>query len=93
MGSCQTGKVGAYAIEGYVPARDIQRLLKRKTQAIGLALPGMPIGSPGMDASLYRRRVDAYDVLLVLEDGNSRVYKSYPHISPALTQRNSHEKI
>lgn len=81
MGSCHTGKVGAYAIEGHVPARDIQRLLKEKPKAIGLAVPGMPIGSPGMDAPLYRGRVDAYDVVLVLEDGSSRVFKSYPRIS------------
>lgn len=77
MGSCHTATVGAYAIEGHVPARDIQRLLKDKPKAIGLAVPGMPIGSPGMDTALYRGRVDAYDVLLVLEDGSSRVFKSY----------------
>ncbi len=82
MGSCHTGKVGAYAIEGHVPARDIQRLLEEKPKAIGLAVPGMPIGSPGMDAPLYRGRVDAYDVVLILEDGSSRVFKSYPRISP-----------
>lgn len=77
LGSCHTATVGAYAIEGHVPARDIQRLLKDKPKAIGLAVPGMPIGSPGMDSGLYRGRVDAYDVLLVLEDGSSRVFKSY----------------
>ncbi len=77
MGSCHTATVGAYAIEGHVPARDIQRLLKERPKAIGLAVPGMPIGSPGMDTALYRGRVDAYDVLLVLEDGSSRVFKSY----------------
>ena len=78
MGSCHTATVGAYALEGHVPAREIQRLLKEKPKAIGLAVPGMPVGTPGMDAALYRGRVDAYDVLLVLEDGSSRVYKSYP---------------
>lgn len=82
MGSCHTGTVGAYAIEGHVPARDIQRLLKEKPKAIGLAVPGMPIGTPGMDGPLYRGRVDAYDVLLVLEDGSTRVFNSYPRISP-----------
>ena len=81
MGSCHTATVGAYALEGHVPAREIKRLLKEKPKAIGLAVPGMPIGSPGMDAALYRGRVDAYDVLLVLEGGSSRVYKSYPRIS------------
>ena len=77
MGSCHTAKVAGYALEGHVPAREIQRLLKEKPKAIGLAVPGMPIGSPGMDAALYRGRVDAYDVLLVLQDGSSRVYQSY----------------
>ena len=81
MGSCHTATVGAYALEGHVPAREIQRLLKEKPKAIGLAVPGMPIGSPGMDGALYRGRVDAYDVLLVLENGSSRVYKSYPRIT------------
>ena len=78
MGSCHTAKVGGYAVEGHVPAREIQRLLKEKPKAIGLAVPGMPVGSPGMDTAIYRGRVDAYDVLLVLEDGSARVYKSYP---------------
>ena len=77
MGSCHTAKVAGYAIEGHVPAREIQRLLKEKPKAIGLAVPGMPVGSPGMDTAIYRGRVDAYDVLLVLQDGSSRVYQSY----------------
>lgn len=81
MGSCHTALVAGYALEGHVPAREIQRLLKEKPKAIGLAVPGMPIGSPGMDGALYRGRVDAYDVLLVLEDGSSRVYKSYPRVA------------
>ena len=78
MGSCHTAKVGGYALEGHVPASEIQRLLKEKPKAIGLAVPGMPVGTPGMDAAIYRGRVDAYDVILVLEDGSPRVYKSYP---------------
>lgn len=81
MGSCHTALVAGYAIEGHVPASEIQRLLKEKPKAIGLAVPGMPVGSPGMDAPAYGGRVDAYDVLLVLEDGSSRVYKSYPRKS------------
>ena len=80
MGSCHTALVAGYALEGHVPASEIQRLLKEKPKAIGLAVPGMPIGSPGMDGALYRGRADAYDVLLVLENGSSRVYKSYPRI-------------
>ena len=81
MGSCHTALVAGYALEGHVPASEIHRLLKEKPKAIGLAVPGMPIGSPGMDGALYRGRADTYDVLLILENGSSRVYKSYPRIS------------
>ena len=49
LGSCHTGLVAGYVLEGHVPAREIQRLLKEKPNAIGLAVPGMPVGSPGMD--------------------------------------------
>ena len=84
LGSCHTGEVGAkgkrYALEGHVPAREVQRLLKEAPQAIGLAVPGMPVGSPGMDAPLYGGRKDPYDVLLVLQDGSSRVYQSYHRV-------------
>lgn len=76
-GSCHTGKIGGYAIEGHVPAREIQRLLRDKPDAIGLAVPGMPIGSPGMDGQAYGNRKDPYDVLLVLKDGSTKVYQSY----------------
>ncbi len=47
--SCHTGVVGGYAIEGHVPAEDIKRLLKEKPAALGLAVPGMPVNSPGME--------------------------------------------
>jgi len=77
LGSCHTGLVGGYAIEGHVPAREIQRLLKEKPRAIGLAVPGMPVGSPGMDGPAYGGQRDPYDVLLVLADGGTRVYQSY----------------
>jgi hypothetical protein len=81
LGSCHTGEVSAqgkrYALEGHVPARELRRLLKELPQAAGLAVPGMPVGSPGMDGPLYGGRKDAYDVLLVLQDGSSRVYQSY----------------
>lgn len=63
--SCHTALVGGYVIEGHVPAEDIQRLLKEKPQALGLAVPGMPIGSPGMDGPVYGARRDAYQVLLI----------------------------
>lgn len=77
LGSCHTGLVGGYAIEGHVPAREMQRLLKEKPKAIGLSVPGMPVGSPGMDGPAYGDRRDPYDVLLVLADGSTRVYQSY----------------
>ncbi len=77
FGSCHTALVGGYVIEGHVPAADIQRLLRDKPQALGLSVPRMPIGSPGMDGPEYGGRKDPYDVLLVQRDGDSRVYASY----------------
>jgi hypothetical protein len=63
--------VGGYAVEGHVPASDIKRLLAEKPQARGLAVPGMPMGSPGMEGP----RSDPYDVLLVKEGGKAEVYR------------------
>ncbi len=74
LGSCHTARVDGYAIEGHVPAEDVLRLLKEKPKAIGLAVPGMPIGSPGMDGPAYGGRKDPYDVLLVRRGGVS-VYR------------------
>lgn len=76
-GSCHTALIGGYVVEGHVNAREIRRLLAEKPAAIGIAVPRMPIGSPGMDGSVYGGRQDPYDVLLVLRDGSSRVYQSY----------------
>jgi hypothetical protein len=73
VGGCHTATVGGYAIEGHVPAREIKRLLKERPKARGLAVAGMPAGSPGMEGS----RKDAYDVMLVLPDGRSVVYAQY----------------
>ncbi|PUA20139.1 DUF411 domain-containing protein [Glaciimonas sp. PCH181] len=73
LGSCHTATVGGYSIEGHVPAQDIQRLLKERPQAIGLAVPGMPAGSPGMEGP----RKMAYDVILVKTDGKQTVYHHY----------------
>lgn len=77
FGSCHTALVGGYAIEGHVPAADIRRLLKDRPQAVGLAVPGMPVGSPGMDGAVYGGRRDPYDVLLVSRSGTARVFASY----------------
>lgn len=76
-GSCHTALVGGYVIEGHVAAGEIRRLLAEKPQAIGLAVPGMPVGSPGMDGPVYGERRDAYDVLLVQRDGSSRVFQHH----------------
>lgn len=75
--SCHTGVLGGYAIEGHVPAREISRLLEERPDAIGLAVPTMPIGSPGMDGPGYRGLAEPYDVLLIESDGSTRVYASY----------------
>lgn len=76
-GSCHTALIDGYAIEGHVPASDIQRLLRERPRAVGLAVPGMPIGSPGMDGPVYGGRRDPYDVLLLDAKGGSSVYQSY----------------
>lgn len=72
MASCHTGQVGRYLIEGHVPAADIRRLLKERPDAIGLVVPGMPIGSPGMEMPDGTR--EAHDVLLVKKDGATAVF-------------------
>ncbi len=76
-GSCHTASVGGYAVEGHVPASDIHRLLKERPHAIGLSVPGMPVGSPGMDAPAYGGRQDPFDVLLLQHGGQARVFRSY----------------
>ena len=77
FGSCHTATVGGYVIEGHVPVREIRRLLREKPAAVGLALPGMPVGSPGMDGPAYNNRQDPYDVLLVARDGSATVFQTY----------------
>lgn len=59
--SCHTGVIAGYVIEGHVPAADVIRLLEERPDAVGLAVPGMPLGSPGMEMG---DRTDAYDVIL-----------------------------
>lgn len=72
--ACHTARLNGYVIEGHVPAQELNRLLVEKPVALGLAVPGMPMGSPGMEVGSSR---DAYNVLLVQSDGNSRIYQSY----------------
>ncbi|MGA0394915.1 MAG: DUF411 domain-containing protein [Rhodospirillales bacterium] len=72
--SCHTAKIGEYVIEGHVPAKDVKRLLKDRPKAHGLAVPGMPSGSPGMENG----QIDRYDVLLLKRDGAPSVFSSHP---------------
>ncbi|MBL8258777.1 MAG: DUF411 domain-containing protein [Candidatus Competibacteraceae bacterium] len=76
-GSCHTAEVGGYALEGHVPASEVRRLLAERPDAIGLAVPKMPIGSPGMDGPEYGGEHEPYEVLLLTKDGNSRVFHAY----------------
>ena len=76
-GSCHTARVEGYTIEGHVPAEDIKRLLRDKPEGIGLAAPGMPIGSPGMDGPEYGARIDNFDVLLIRKGSFPIVFKKY----------------
>jgi hypothetical protein len=75
LGSCHTATIEGYALEGHVPAREVKRLLVERPAARGLAVPGMPAGSPGMETG---GKKDPFDVLLVLPDGRQAVYARYP---------------
>ena len=77
LGSCHTARVQGYVLEGHVPATEVQRLLQTRPRALGLAVPGMPVGSPGMDGPAYGGRRDPYDVLLVRLDGSTAVFRRY----------------
>lgn len=77
LGSCHTALVNGYVVEGHVPANDVKRLLRERPKALGLAVPGMPIGSPGMDGAEYGGRKDRYEVLLVQLDGSTRTFSRY----------------
>lgn len=71
--SCHTAKVGNYIVEGHVPADDIKRMLKEKPAIAGIAAPGMPQGSPGMEQG----RKEAYDVVAFTKDGKTTVYAKH----------------
>ncbi len=71
--SCHTAKIGDYVIEGHVPAEDIKRLLSERPQARGLAVPGMPKGSPGME----HPNPEHYQVLLLGNDGTTEVFAEH----------------
>jgi len=71
--SCHTAKIGAYLVEGHVPADDIKRMLKEKPAIAGLSAPGMPQGSPGMEQGVK----EPYDVIAFKKDGTSTVFAKH----------------
>lgn len=71
--SCHTAKIGNYTVEGHVPAADIRRLLKEQPAIAGIAAPGMPQGSPGMEQGTK----EPYDVIAFKQDGTSTVYAKH----------------
>jgi hypothetical protein len=72
LASCHTGLIEGYLVEGHVPAPDVIRLLAERPKAVGLAVPAMPLGSPGMETPQGHK--DPYDTLLVLRSGGTRVF-------------------
>tara|TARA_B110000459_G_scaffold164874_1_gene182247 strand:- start:11 stop:523 length:513 start_codon:yes stop_codon:yes gene_type:complete len=75
MMSCHTAKIDGYFIEGHVDASDIKRLITDRPDALGLAVPAMPYGSPGMGPEEER---EAYDVYIISADGTAAVFQHYP---------------
>jgi len=74
LASCHTGQIAGYVIEGHVPPADIRKLLAERPEANGLAVGGMPYGSPGMGDESKR---EAYDVILFKRDGSTEVFSRY----------------
>ena len=74
LSSCHTAKIGGYVVEGHVPATDIKRLIAEKPEGLGLTVPGMPVGSPGMEQGA---EFEPYDVLLLKKDGSTEVFASH----------------
>ena len=72
--SCHTAFVEGYVVEGHVPATDVLRLLAERPNAVGLTVPGMPIGSPGMEMGNEK---ETYETLLVLQDAAPRVFQRH----------------
>jgi hypothetical protein len=73
--SCHTAVVDGYVIEGHVPASDVQRLIKERPAIVGVAVPGMPIGAPGME--VQGRAAQPFDVIAFDKDGQTRVFASH----------------
>ncbi|MEO1354115.1 MAG: DUF411 domain-containing protein [Cyanobacteria bacterium J06635_15] len=74
LASCHTTIVDGYVVEGHIPAEDVQRLLAEKPDVVGIAVPGMPIGSPGMESGDY---VEPYTVFSFLEDGTTAAFAEH----------------
>lgn len=74
LASCHTARVGGYVVEGHVPAEDVARLLAERPDALGLTVPGMPIGSPGMESGDRR---EAFDTLLLRRDGATDLFERH----------------
>jgi hypothetical protein len=72
LSSCHTGVSGGYAFEGHVPAADVLRLLAERPEALGLTVPGMPLGSPGMEVP--HAKAEVFETLLLLRDGTTKVF-------------------
>ncbi|MBF0180879.1 MAG: DUF411 domain-containing protein [Magnetococcales bacterium] len=72
MESCHTAEIGGYLVEGHVPAEDVRRLLAEKPAVRGIAAPGMPVGSPGMEVP--GQKPDPYEVIAFTPDGKTRVF-------------------
>ena len=79
LASCHTGLIDGYLVEGHVPAQDVMRLLAERPTAVGIAVPAMPLGSPGMETPQGHK--EPYDTLLVLRSGSTRVFAR--HNQPA----------
>src|SRR6056297_2174131 len=75
--SCHTATIGDYVVEGHVPAGDVQRMMKEKPDIAGIAVPGMPLGSPGME---YGDTRHAFDVVGFDDTGSTAVFNHYPEI-------------
>jgi hypothetical protein len=74
LASCHTAKIDGYIIEGHVPGTDIKRLVAERPDAIGLTVPGMPVGSPGMEQGM---EFEPYDVLLIKKDGGTETFAKH----------------
>jgi len=74
LASCHTAKIDGYVVEGHVPSSDIKRLIAERPDAIGLTVPGMPVGSPGMEQGA---EFEPYDVLLIKKDGATEVFAKH----------------